>query len=296
MKSFGYGTAMRRLPAALMILGTVLLIAACSSGGNGGGVGDPAVPGGDMAQMAESPMAESPIAELGEWNAPMAGALDVSDANGVLDVHYDGDVGHIEVGMPVQPDITGTATWSGMWSGRVELDQNPLTVAGLRAFGAEPEDFEGLGGGAQVTAYLEGDGVTAVLTYRDIPLADIGVTQLSSDRVSVTNGRFEPVRMETVMFDAETPDPTDPTAPTTTTMATVTGDFIRRRRVWRSGRRRRRRIRRGVESTSNTGGGQQYHRHVAVGVFRVPGRQLAHSQGQFPQHNRALREPALVRG
>ena len=96
---------------------------------------------------------------------------------------------------------------------------------GLSAFGAEREDFEGLGGRAQVTAYLEGDDVTAVLTYRDIPLADIGVTQLSSDPVSVTNGRFEPVKMETVMFDAETPDPTNPAAPITTTSATVTGDF-----------------------------------------------------------------------
>ena len=230
MKSFGYGPAMRRLPAALMILGTVLLLAACSSGGNGGGVGDPAVPGDAMAQMAESPMAESPMAEtpmaeLGEWNDLMAGSLRIRDANRVLDVHYDGDVGHIVAAMPVQPDITGTAEWSGMWSGRVELDPNPLTVVGLRAFGAEPEDFEGLGGRAQVTASLEGDDVTAVLTYRDIPLADIGVTQLSSDRVSVEGGRFEPVRMETVMFEAETPDPTDPAAPITVRSATVTGDF-----------------------------------------------------------------------
>ena len=225
MKSFGYGPAVRRLPAASMILAAVLLLAACSSGGNGGGVGDPADPGDDMAQMAETPMAETPMTELGEWNVPMAGALDVSDTNGVLDAHYDGDVGHIEADMPVQPDITGTAEWSGMWSGRVELDPDPLTALGLSALGAEPEDFEGLGGRAQVTAYLEGDDVTAVLTYRDIPLADIGVTQLSSDRVSVEGGRFEPVRMEVVMFDAETPNPLDPTGPTVTTSATVTGDF-----------------------------------------------------------------------
>ena len=102
MKSFGYGPAMRRLPAALMILGAVLLLAACSSGGNGEGVGDPAVPAGDMAQMAESPMAETPMAEtpmaeLGEWNDLMAGSLRIRDANRVLDVHYDGDAGHIVV-------------------------------------------------------------------------------------------------------------------------------------------------------------------------------------------------------
>ena len=226
MKSFGYGPAMRRLPAASMILGAVLLLAACSSGSNGGGVGDPADPGDDMAQMAETPMAETPMAELGEWNDLMAGSLDISDANEVLRAHYDDDgAGQITAGMPVQPDITGTATWSGMWSGRVELDPNPLTLVGLSALGVGPEDFEGLGGGAQVTAYLEDDGVTAVVTYRDIPLDDIGVTELSSDRVSVTNGRFEPVKMETVMFDAETPDPTDPTAPVTVRSATVTGDF-----------------------------------------------------------------------
>ena len=218
MKSFGYGPA-------LMILGAVLLLAACSSGGNGEGVGDPAVPAGDMAQMAETPMAESPMAELGEWNDLMAGSLRIRDANRVLDVHYDGDAGHLEVGMPVQPDITGTAEWNGMWSGRVELDPDPLTLVGLSAFGAEPDDFEGLGGRALVTAYLEGDDVTAVLTYRDIPLADIGVTQLSSDRVSVEGGRFEPVRLEIVMFDAETTNPFDPSAPPTITPTTFTGDF-----------------------------------------------------------------------
>ena len=226
MKSFGYGPAMRRLPAASMILGAVFLLAACGGGSNGGGLGDPVDPGDAMAQMAESPMAESPMTELGEWNTLMAGSLDISDANGVLRAHYDDDgAGQITAAMPVQPDITGTAEWSGMWSGRVELDPNPLTVVGLRALGAEPEDFEGLGGRALVTASLEGDDVTAVVTYRDIPLADIGVTQLSSDRVAVEGGRFAPVRMETVMFEAEIPNLLDPTAPAMITPVTVTGDF-----------------------------------------------------------------------
>ena len=267
MKSFGYGPAMRRLPAALMILGTVLLLAACSSGGNGEGVGDPADPAGDMAQMAETPMAETPMAELGEWNDLMAGSLRIRDANRVLDVHYDGDVGHIVVGMPVQPDITGTATWSGMWSGRVELNPDPLVVVGLGAFGCRPEDFEGLGGGAQVTAYLEGDDVTAELTYRDLGLDDIGVTELSSDRVAVENGRFEPVKTESVMFEWETPNPFDPTAPTMITSATVTGDFSGEGAFGGAGAA-------GVAGYVGGpihieyGRGPTYHRHVAVGVFR----------------------------
>ena len=218
MKSLG-GGAKGRLPAALMILGAALLLAACGSS-NGNGLDD--------AMEPEMPMAEVPeetVTELGAWNAPMAGGLAVRDANGVLDVHYDGDHGHIVVDAPVQPSFTGTATWSGMWSGRVELNPDPLTTVGLAAFGVDAESFEELGGGALVRATIEGDGVMATLTYRDLGLEDIGLTEIASDPGPVTNGLFRPQRMYTHMFDFETTDPFDPSAPTMMTHTTVTGDF-----------------------------------------------------------------------
>ena len=218
MKSLG--GAKGRLPAALMILGAALLLAACGSS-NGNGLDD--------AMEPEMPMAEVPeeaVTELGAWNAPMAGGLEVRDANGVLDVHYDGDHGHIVVDAPVQPALTGTATWTGMWSGRVELDDGPATMLGLAALGVDAESFEGLGGAALVEAFLEDDGgVTAALTYRDLGLDDIGLMEITSDRVPVMNGRFEPVRMYTHMFDYETTDPSDPTAPPSLTSTTAVGDF-----------------------------------------------------------------------
>ena len=76
-----------------------------------------------------------------------------------------------------------------------------------------------------MTAYLEGNGVTAELTYRDLGLDDIGITELSSERVAVEGGLFEPVKTESVMFEWETTNPFDPMAPTMITSATVTGDF-----------------------------------------------------------------------
>ena len=220
MKSLGCGAAKGRLPAALMILGAALLLAACG-GSNGGGLDDAMEP--DMP-MAEVP--EETVTELGAWSAPMAGTLRVSDANGVLDVHYDGEHGHIVADAPVQPAVTGTATWTGMWSGRVELNDHPATMLGLAAFGADAGSFEGLGGVALVEAFLEDDGgVTAELTYRDLGLEDIGLMEITSDRVPVTDGKFEPVRMYTHTFDYETTDPSDPTAAAGITSTTATGDF-----------------------------------------------------------------------
>ena len=207
MKSLG--GAKGRLPAALMILGAALLLAACGSS-NGNGLDD--------AMEPEMPMAEVPeetVTELGAWNAPMAGGLEVRDANGVLDVHYDGDHGHIVVDAPVQPSFTGTATWTGMWSGLVELIDDPATVLGLAALGVDAENFEGLGGVALVEAFLEDDGgVTAELTYRDLGLEAFGLMEITSDRVPVTGGQFEPVRTYTHTFVFDTPG-----------QAVATGDF-----------------------------------------------------------------------
>ena len=108
MKSLGCGPTKGRLPVVLLILGAALLLAACG-GGNGGGLDD--------AMEPEMPMAEVPeetVTELGAWDAPMAGTLEVSDANGVLRAHYDGAAGGIVAQAPVQPSVTGTATWTGM--------------------------------------------------------------------------------------------------------------------------------------------------------------------------------------
>ena len=212
MMSFGCGAAMGRLAASLMILGAVLLLAACG-GSDGGRLDDAVEP-------------EMPMTELGGWNTPIAGSLDVDDTNGVLRAHYDSaGAGHIEADMPVQPVVTGTATWTGMWSGRVELNPDPLTTVGLAAFGVDAGSFEQLGGAAQVTAYLGDDGVTAELTYRDLGLDDIGLMEITSERVPVIDGLFEPVKMYTHIFDYETPDPTDPTAPTMVRNTAATGDF-----------------------------------------------------------------------
>jgi len=220
MKSLGCGAAKGRLPVVLLILGAALLLAACG-GGNGGGL--------DHVMEPEMPMAEVPeetVTELGAWDAPMAGTLEVSDANGVLRAHYEGAAGRIVAEAPVQPSVTGTATWTGMWSGRVELNPHPLTTVGLAAFGVGAEGFEGLGGVALVEAFLEDDGgVTAELTYRDLGLDEIGLTEITSDRVPVMNGRFEPARMFTYTFDYETTDPSDPTAPASITSTTANGDF-----------------------------------------------------------------------
>ena len=65
----------------------------------------------------------------------------------------------------------------------------------------------------------------AELTYQDLGLDGLGLSELTSDRVLVTDGRFEPKRMYSDSFDAETANPFDPTAPSTITPTTVTGNF-----------------------------------------------------------------------
>ena len=140
MMQFGCGTTMGRLSATLMILGLALLLAACSSDG-----------GDDMTRV-EIPgdNGEPMVTDLGEWNTLMAGSLDISDANDVLRAHYDASgVGHVVAPTPVQPAGTGTATWNGRWSGKIEMNPDPLAVRGLGAYGVSPADLAQLGGGAQ---------------------------------------------------------------------------------------------------------------------------------------------------
>ena len=214
--------AMGRLSAILMVLGMVLLIAACGSDSGNETVrvevpadGD-GMPGDNGEQM---------MTDLGEWSAPMAGVLDVSDANSLLRAYYDDAGGHVAAAAPVQPVGTGTATWNGMWSGKIEVNPDPLAARGLGAYGVNSDDLAQLGGAAQVTAFFEGDGVEAELTYQDLGLDDIGLSEITSDRVAVTDGRFEPKKMYSHSFVAETENPFDPTAPPMTVPTTVTGDF-----------------------------------------------------------------------
>ena len=212
--TFGHGLAMRRLAAALIVLCMALLLTSCG-GSATTSMGD-GVPGNGAG----------PMIELGEWNTLMPGTLDISDANNALRAHYDDSgVGRVTAAAPVQPVGTGTATWSGRWSGKIEVNPDPLTRVGLGAYGVNPDDLAQLDGDAQVTAFFEDDGVKAELTYRDLGLDNLGLSEITSDRVSVTDGRFEPRKMYSISFDAETADPFDPTAPTTITPTTIGGNF-----------------------------------------------------------------------
>ena len=215
MKRFGCGPAMGRLPAALTTLGVVLLLGACASSSTTTMVGE-----------SDNMASEAAMMELGEWNALPAGSLDISDMNNVLRAYYDseGD-GHLMAAAPVQPAGPGTATWNGMWSGKIELNPDPLASAGLRAFGVNPDGLEELGGMAQITAYFEDGGVGAELVYRDIGVDGLRLSEITFDRVTVTRGQFEPQRMYSHSFVAMTTNPFDPAAPSTMTPTTVTGDF-----------------------------------------------------------------------
>jgi hypothetical protein len=137
----------------------------------------------------------SMMTQLGEWNVPMPGELDVSDANGLLGANYDesGD-GHVVAGAPVQPEGMGTATWTGMWSGNVDVD--PAAARALSLFGLTASDFQALSGSAVVTAYFGNNSVEADLTYEDIGLDDVGLSELTSDRVPVTGGTFLPTKTD----------------------------------------------------------------------------------------------------
>lgn len=221
---FSCDLVMGRLSAVLMILGMTLLIAACGSDDGGNQIAMVEVPAdGDTRPDGNG---EPMMTELGEWNTLTAGSLDISDANNVLRAHYDSEgVGRVVADAPVQPAGTGTATWAGRWSGKIELNPDPLASRGLGAFGVNPDDLAQLGGGAQVTAFFENDGVKAELTYQSLGLDHLGFSEITSDRALVTGGRFEPERMYSASFDAETTNPFDPTAPPVITPTTVTGDF-----------------------------------------------------------------------
>ena len=174
-----------RLRATFVVL-TGLLIVACGS--NGGG--EMAMPGGsdDVGQPPAN--GAGTMTDLGEWNTLTAGSLDVRDGNDVLRAYYDSSGGHVMAEAPVQPTGAGTATWTGMWSGRVEVSPDQDAASGLSILGLTPEQLAALGGGARVTAYFDDAGVEAALVYDDIGLDRLGLSRITSGRTAVTDGSF----------------------------------------------------------------------------------------------------------
>lgn len=180
MQKPGFGTA--------YAIAALALLAACG--------------GDDGMSGREAPTPPAPldpmIAELGEWNALPAGALDIRDANDILRAYYDAAGGRILASAPTQPAGMGTATWNGRWSGRIEVSSNPAVTTGLGLVGLTAADLAALSGGARITAHFEHTGVEATLTYMDTGLDEFGLAEITSGRVPVSSGRFRPTATETI--------------------------------------------------------------------------------------------------
>ena len=83
-----------------------------------------------------------------------------------------------------------------MWSGHIEVD--PAAVAGLSLLGVTESYFQALSGGAIITVYFGNDSDEADLTYEDIGLDDLGLSELTSERVPLSGGTFEPAVTRTI--------------------------------------------------------------------------------------------------
>lgn len=177
---------LRCLRTSLALLGIGVLIAACGGGGGSKPSADGMRDGGQMPDGGQGPA----MMQLGTWNVMPTG-LDVSDSNNVLRAYYDSAGGHVVAGTPVQPEGMGEATWTGGWSGEVDVDPN--FVGTLALIGLTASDLQGLNGVAVVTAYF-GSSVEAGVTYNDIGLDALGFSSLTSERVAVTNGAFQPAK------------------------------------------------------------------------------------------------------
>ena len=187
----GSCVALDGLRTSVVFLGIGLLITACGGGSDqmAGAPEQEAMPGDGTGSM---------MTQLGEWNVPMPGGLDVSDANNVLRAHYDSSGGHVVAGTPVQPEGTGTATWTGMWSGEIGID--PAAVAALAFAGVTASDLQGLSGGAVVTVYFGNNGDEVDLTYEDLGLDDFGLSELTTDRAPLSGGTFQPEVTHTIQI------------------------------------------------------------------------------------------------
>ena len=187
----GNGATLRCLRTSLALLGIGVLIAACGGGGGSKPSADGMPDGGQMLDGGQAPA----MTQLGTWNVMPTG-LDVSDSNGVLRAHYDSaGVGQVVAGTPVQPEGMETATWTGRWSGNVEVD--PAFAPTLSLVNLTVSDLQGLNGGAVVTVDF-GSSVVADVTYNDIGLDAFGFSSLTSDPVSVTNGAFQPTKTQSI--------------------------------------------------------------------------------------------------
>ena len=195
------------LRTSLVLLGIGLLIAACGGGGGGSGdqmTGAPeqdAMPGNGEGSM---------MTQLGDWNLvpPIPGGLDFRDNNGLLRAYYDASGGgHVMADAPVQPEGMGKATWTGRWSGNI-VDVDSTAALALSSAGWTASDFQELGGSADVTAYFENDSVQADLTYKDIGLDEFGHSELTTKRVPVTDGTFEPEITHTLVIPTPIPGAT----------------------------------------------------------------------------------------
>ena len=122
----------------------------------------------------------------------------VNDANNVLRAYYDASGGHVVAGAPVQPVGTGTATWTGMWSGKIDVDRAAAPTLSL--LGVTANDLQELSGGAVVTVYFGNSGDEMDLTYKDIGLDDLGLSELTSDRVPLSDGTFRPEVTHTIQI------------------------------------------------------------------------------------------------
>ena len=194
------------LRTSLVLLGIGLLIAACGGGGGGSGDQMPGAPEQDaMPGNGEGSM----MTQLGEWDDLIPGDLDLSDANSLLRAYYDKSGGHVVADAPVQPEGMGTATWTGRWSGNI-VDVDPVAAVALALTFDDwtASDFQELGGSAVVTAYFENDSVEADLTYKDIGLDEFGHSELTTKRVPVTDGTFQPEITHTLVIPTPIPGAT----------------------------------------------------------------------------------------
>lgn len=216
MMKFDCCPAMSRVPATLMILGMALLIAACSSSSDKTVVeGPPDMPDGNGG----------PVTDLGEWNTLTPGDLDISDANDVLHAYYESGAGRLMAAEPVQPAGTGTATWTGRWSGKIDVSTDPEASASWGILQVPPNALVALGGPAEITAYFDNGGVEAELAYEDIGLDDsvpfdLDLSDLTSDRAAVTDGSFQLTKTHSSTFNFSF-QPGGPEFPTE-----VNGDFV----------------------------------------------------------------------
>ena len=177
---------------ALAILGIGLLVA-CSSSDGGSSTSESST---SDANATTDDTSGSMVADLGAWNSLTPGSLDISDANSVLRAYYDASgTGHLDADSPVQPQGTGSATWGGMWSGKIDVSPGGEADAGLASLGLTRADLAALGGPASITAYFgSAGGVQAELTYSDTGLEELELASITSNRVAVNGGTFDIAR------------------------------------------------------------------------------------------------------